>query len=186
MKVKEHEHCGGTIRSEFHDWQKPRDRAFWYATDRNGVGQGPWRYKRAAEQWIERQHGIVRSVTLQNLQACSSFRNENNDCTVIAVAATTGVPYETAHAALAIQGRSHGKGAYDHQYLDAVRSLGFRVTRVDDDRIKTVKTIGRVLPRGSYIVQVRRHALALVDGKVHDPTDGRAMPVRNVWRIERN
>jgi hypothetical protein len=185
-EVKTHAHCGGEIKSVRYEWQKPRDRLYWHATDRNGNQQGPWRYRRAAEQWVERQHGhSVYTQQYQQMLACSSTMAETNDCTVIAVATACGVPYHTAHDALKRRGRVEGQGTYDYQYIGACRDLGYVVTEVRDERIKTVKTIDRVLSRGSYIVQVKRHALAVVDGKVHDHTRGRAMPVKRVWRVER-
>jgi hypothetical protein len=48
---------------------------------------------------------------------------------------------------------------------------------------KTVVTAARVLRRGKYLVRIRRHVLAIVDGQVHDWTDGRQHRVQQVFEI---
>ena len=48
----------------------------------------------------------------QSMVASSKAKGEHNDCTVKALTAATGLPYDQCHAALAKHGRKHRKGCH--------------------------------------------------------------------------
>lgn len=91
--------------------------------------------------------------------------NEKNDCTVRAVAAALRTDYSTAHAMLAEAGRKPRRGIRFRE--PRVKSLGF--VALPEYSCKTWKTVVKELPAtGSFIVRVRHHVFAVVDGVVHD------------------
>jgi len=111
---------------------------------------------------------------------------ETNDCSVKAVALVCGIPYEEARKALAKRGRAPGRGAYTTSILDTLEDLGKRVSPVNKQEIiakypsphNTLQNITthhprrfpRAWPMGTYLLFVRRHVAAVVDGKLHDWT----------------
>lgn len=66
----------------------------------------------------------------KKLIAESYFANENNDCTVRAIAAACNISYKEAHKAMAEAGRVNGKGAMPAVTMAALESLGFTWERV--------------------------------------------------------
>jgi hypothetical protein len=109
---------------------------------------------------------------------------ENRDCTVRALANSTGLLYGNAHNILKRHGRTDKRGCTHYVWHDAyisngmslvgvygtthgARSLARKLSVVAQDGI----TLGRMLPtlkQGSYIVIITGHALAVVDGGVVD------------------
>lgn len=140
-----------------------------------------------------------RSEKYTALNDVSTAMGENNDCSVIALAAVTGKPYTTARAALAEQGRRPGRGVSIDQIHAALKSLGFRAERIDlQERIarypgahaalKNVTThhpdrFPAVWAEGTFLFYTRRHVAAVVDSVNHDWTRGRAQRVRAVYLI---
>jgi len=108
---------------------------------------------------------------------------ESNDCTVRALELTTKLSYREAHALMARHGRQLGKGAH----IDgAIAELGGQ--RVYEQwytpRCKTVAAIAREYPKGFYIVRIRGHVFAMVDGKQIDAAlNGPRAKVRAVWAM---
>lgn len=114
---------------------------------------------------------------------------ESRDCTVRALSNSTGLHYGNAHAILKKHGRSDKRGCTYKVWHDAyteagvslmgvygtthsARTLARGVSVVAQDGI----TLGRILPKlasGSYIVIIRGHALAVVDGAIIDTNSNR-------------
>lgn len=136
----------------------------------------------------------------KSFQTEAAKLGENNDCTVRAVAAVTGVSYATAHEAMARAGRKNRQGAHISQQHRALRELGFTVI---EHRASTV--IQTRYPNGGkgyssitthhparlqqvwkdgkrYMFHTRGHVLAVIDGQNHDWTVG--MSKRVVWIFE--
>ena len=105
--------------------------------------------------------------------------NEDNDCSVKALAIAARVSYAMAHKACAKHGRKPKRGMYTQDILEtASHTLNCRVELKIDLRQRngsryTVKTIAPLLNKGHYLVFVRGHVLAVVDGKVEDWTANR-------------
>ena len=139
---------------------------------------------------------------------------ETNDCTVIALAIATGNPYEVAHGALALRGRSFRKGVAMYQVFQALEDLGFdrekvferwtldhgteftesspshqaakRYRRSRWANVKTVRTLPEHLPkRGVFLIETASHVFCARAGEVHDWTEGRKHRITNIHRIIR-
>lgn len=102
------------------------------------------------------------------------------------------LPYDEAHALLAAAGRENRKGLHTSVMFDALRSIGYRVTKSSEYRPKqkngsayTMKTVSQLFKRGYYIVHVTGHFAALVNGEVYDWTRGRRQRVLDVYKIEK-
>ena len=128
------------------------------------------------------------SLTFADTETASRAKGENNDCAVKAAAIAANIDYDTVHKAFAANGRRKGRGTYDHTFIAALSDLGIEYEvsnpRKRDGGQYTCKTIGRALGKGRHIVFVRRHALAVVDGKVEDWSANRAKRVTRVWTIK--
>lgn len=110
--------------------------------------------------------------------------NESNDCTVKAIAIACDVSYPVAHKALKEQRRVNRRGAFFFQQKDALESLGFKMEPVQL-QAKTVVTLGREAEtlKGSYMVYVKGHVLAVRRGKVEDWTEGRRHKIKEGYKI---
>ena len=89
--------------------------------------------------------------------------NEKNDCTVRAYAKAAGITYLEAHAELAAAGRKHGQGFRVWTFYEKKGFLWYPRPhrRVDNFVLNIAHT-------GSWIVLIRRHVFAVVDGAIHD------------------
>lgn len=132
-------------------------------------------------------------ITFDLVQRESDTIGERNDCTVKAVAIACQIPYKEAHQYLRNLGRKRGCGWYesDHWrgmrhisgYVDNLHKIGVEHEQIEV-RSKTVSQIVNELKSGHYMVKVRGHILALVDGKVEDWTAGRRHRVQKVYKIK--
>ena len=116
---------------------------------------------------------------------------EHNDCTVRALTATTGLPYDVCHAQLKKQGRKNRKGC--HWYIEgpkAAKALGFtmRAMTPDEYNAKTMVSAERdtSLASGAYAVLVRGHVAGMVDGKVIDWSQGRRHRIKTVYHVTKD
>ena len=98
------------------------------------------------------------------------YATEHNDCTVRALKVVTGVPYGDAHTLCARIGRRPRKGL-SHAQLQALVTLphvyGFKVNLVAMPRC-TLGYAMMYMRQGRYIVVKTGHAIACVDGVLHD------------------
>lgn len=126
-------------------------------------------------------------ITFADCLSASSQIGERNDCTVKAIAIAGQFEYQKVHSALAARGRRKGNGTVPLVWERAMRDLGLTWTettpRKPDGGQYTMKTIGRVFPKGRHIVQVNGHVAALVDGEVEDWTKGRQHRVTRVLTV---
>ena len=112
------------------------------------------------------------------------FQNiERADCAVRAVTAVTNIPYDTVHEQFAKGGRkSRGRSANGLAEKICVR-LGF-VLEPWEVTAKTIRTLERELPaKGHFLIEVRGHMLAVINGKTVDWSAGRQHHIQNVWRV---
>lgn len=111
---------------------------------------------------------------------------DNNDCTVIAVAVTTGISYEEAQTGLGILGRRRNHGCNSQIYHSLIRQIGFNIDRI---RVasKTVRTVERELAEKwggcKVLINVRGHVLAWDGAKVVDWSAGRGHRIRDCYLI---
>lgn len=91
---------------------------------------------------------------------------ERNDCVVRALAIAADLPYMTAHAFCSAQGRKPGGGMYDAPAIAALEAAGLR--QEPSPGSITLARFRDQHPRGRYVIFVRGHTLAVVDGHFHD------------------
>jgi hypothetical protein len=120
-------------------------------------------------------------------------QGEHNDCAVRAIANVTGKSYDEVHAVLKKHGRKDRHGTYYPTSLAAMQELGFIGIPMQRDwwglhlkaPIAGKKTLNQVvqdLPIGKFVVYVRGHATALVNGKIIDTFDqSKQKPVKVIW-----
>lgn len=134
-----------------------------------------------------------------------SFKlNENNDCTVKAMAVLTGKPYAEVHAAFKAAGRKDRQGADFWIQKKAAEALGFslrRLTREDEQAIiaqypGAQKGLANITTRHPVrfakvwqqlppmMLHVRAHVAAFKDGKLHDWSVNKAMRVIDIYVVE--
>jgi len=115
-------------------------------------------------------------------------------CSLIAISLTTRIPYDQVRARCVEAGvwdDKRGrwpKGAFKyrnvwHEMLKLFPEIDFDGVVLNPRRGRSrvsFTTIGRMFPRGNYIIRSRNHAAALIDGKVEDWSEGR----RNIaWEV---
>lgn len=126
---------------------------------------------------------------------------EDNDCTVKALALTTGISYAEAHKLLASLGRVNGKGFSSFLTREAVAHTGKRIRQV-----KVIEEIVHQYPGKhknklratthqparfpgawkngkTYMAFTKGHVLAIVDGVVHDWTSEKSFYILNMWEV---
>jgi hypothetical protein len=121
----------------------------------------------------------------------SDKHHETNDCTVRALTASTGLPYDVCHAQLKKQGRKNRKGC--HWFIEgpkAAKALGFTMRQLSptEYRAKTMISAERdsSLNSGNYAVLVRGHVAAMVDGNIVDWSQGRRHRIKAVYAVTRD
>ena len=105
---------------------------------------------------------------------------DRNFCTVAALAMTLDWSFGKAHRWMAKHGkRKTGRGMYIMAWRPciemAAKSVGKRFKEghyhvLGDGRSMTLKRFCKEYPTGTYYVQVNAHAVAIVDGVMHDWT----------------
>lgn len=110
-------------------------------------------------------------------------RNEARDCTVRALAAVKDMQYDQAHAALAAAGREPRRGMSLEQLKPAYAAQGGGCYINRSDR-PTLASFLRDQPAGKYIVLVRGHVFALVDGvQIDMEKNGARKRVWGFWQF---
>ena len=111
------------------------------------------------------------------------LERSKNDCGVRALAAACGVLYMEAWDALEAEGRKPGRWTYRSQLVKAAKTLGRKVQYNDSMAGVTVRRLGRELPAGNWIVHVKGHFLAVIDGEVIDWAEGRLFRVKYALKV---
>ena len=129
------------------------------------------------------------------------FVNEENDCTVRALANAAGLPYRLAHKILAKAGRKQGHGMFTKDWHPVYTRLGFKLQSIHGTThgarfmahmtgmvAQQGITLGKLLPslkQGRYAIKVNGHIFAVVDGKVLDYGDNPAgCKVQAVYKLD--
>ncbi len=104
---------------------------------------------------------------------------DRNFCTVAALALTLDWSFGKAHRHMAKHGRKNKRGMFECDWRPAIEAAaikeGKRFTAGDwhrraDGRTMTLTRFCREHPTGTYYVKVSGHAVAIVDGVMHDWT----------------
>ena len=107
------------------------------------------------------------------LKSPSGYR-DTNFCTVIAVATAFNWSAGKAHRLLAKHGRPHRRGPswtnFRNVVEEACEKAGKRTRYTDAYDGKTIGRFCKENPRGTFIVAVKGHTLAVIDGVMQDWT----------------
>lgn len=105
---------------------------------------------------------------------------DRNFCTVAALAMTLDWSFGKAHRWMKKHtGRRNGCGLYEYQWGPAIAAAavteGKKFLRTDhhelwDGRTMTLKRFCKENPTGTFYVKVKGHAVAIIDGELHDWT----------------
>lgn len=137
------------------------------------------------------------------------YTYETNDCGVRAFAEAANITYAESHAFWSKLGRQNRRGVYFHwldKFLEENNSYCFgkkvsteripyhqhETHKWDDNKgeyiryIKrlNVKTFIQQNPTGRYIILSRNHAKAIIDGVIHDQSDGVYCEIQRVYKFE--
>lgn len=141
------------------------------------------------EEW-KKYNGVLKE---------SSTFNETNDCVPVAVTLATGLPYAKVHQAFKDAGRKFRKGTFQHQIRDALKALGFKMTKLPEFKrqyswsgnrrsstgYSTKGLIGNLDSNKNYLIGINRHMLAAVNGQILDWSRNRKKFVEYVAILEK-
>ena len=105
------------------------------------------------------------------------FFAEKRDCTVRSLACAADIPYVDAHRILKKSGRKNGRGWWSERGLAVANQEGLLDFAVvpcaipTRNYLHTYPTVAQVIAKhktGRYIICTRKHAMALIDGCIHD------------------
>lgn len=143
----------------------------------------------------------VRSTEYSTISASTKRNNEDNDCSVKALALLTGLEYEQALTVLTMVGREPKKGVSTIQIIEALESCDLVLENVSShhfinryptahrNALKSVTThhperFNKVWKDGNnYLVFTKDHVLAVKDGLNCDHTAGKALRVLSIYKV---
>lgn len=114
--------------------------------------------------------------------------NQSKDCAVLALALLRQVSYMQAHNHLKLYGYRENIGMPSNRIMESFNKTGLEMinlgtpTQPNGSRY-TSRTIGRRYPSGCYLVFTRGHTFPMIDGQVHDWTEGRRHIVTDVLTV---
>lgn len=141
------------------------------------------------------------STRFEALKGDSKANSENKDCTVKALALVCGISYNKAHATLKRLGRKDGNGIPMRRVLNkALAEHGFKCSQVSmrgmiaqypgcHKNLQSVTThhparFPKVWKDGrNYLFFVSGHVAAVLDGRTHDWSEGRAKRCEDIYEI---
>lgn len=118
---------------------------------------------------------------------------ERNNCVPKALTALTGEPYQQVDDYLRAKGRKKGKGTPQKASRVFLQERGFwrlpcpalrRHYPGGVIRKMRVSTFAECFPKGKFIVYVRGHAIAVIDGQILDDWNSSSRVVREVWQTK--
>lgn len=102
------------------------------------------------------------------------YYNDNNCCSVIAVAVAAKIGFGKAYNAMKREGRKDRKGAYFVQYEAALNKLGYKVEPSKVYMGKTLVAAKRICPkRGTFLIRSAGHVTCIRDGVMVDWAEDR-------------
>ena len=119
------------------------------------------------------------------IQIDNYVSSHRRNCTVIALAAVTGLPYDQAHTIAKKAGRKDDRG---FQSSKLIKYFNTKFGRNQFRKIKrstiTVQKFCKKYPEGRYFVRKRGHAYAIIDGCVWDKSDPKPLErIVEAWKF---
>jgi hypothetical protein len=121
---------------------------------------------------------------------------ERNNCVPKALTALTHKPYTEVYEYLKDRGRRHGRGTPRFMSESFLTENGFvrlewsQITQVYNNggygvtRRMTLATFAKTYTSGRYMVYVRSHAVAVIDGKIMDDWNSAGRRVTSAWELK--
>jgi|TARA_B110000908_G_C10013588_1_gene339698 hypothetical protein len=119
---------------------------------------------------------IIMSITYKSCEPVSDKFREHNDCTVKAIAIATDTPYIKAHSIMKDLGRINRRGVSSFKWtfevsVDAVEILGFTAKGINIPDATVASLRNHLDNNKNYIITIRGHTLAYVNGVIQDHTN---------------
>ena len=111
-------------------------------------------------------------------------RSEERDCCVRAIAIAANIPYAEAHSMLAAHGRIDNHRTQRFVFLmDVWKKIGqYKIFRVQGGG--TLNQFMNEDAPGRFIVRIRGHAFAVVNGTIHDMLlSGGRCRIKQIWKF---
>lgn len=107
------------------------------------------------------------------------------NCTVVALAAATGLPYDEAHKIAEKAGRLFNKGFRSEKLIKYFNTKhGRNQFRKVKRTAITVQKFCKKYPKGSYYVRKKGHAYAIINGTVVDRSRPKALErILEAWQF---
>jgi len=114
-----------------------------------------------------------------------SPEHERNDCTVRALAISTGKPYEEAYSILQTFGRKPNKGTNIRKFFKNNSSvLGFSFKKLRFRKQITLNRFVKKYPMGAYYVRITKHVFVVKDGVAIDMTKPKPFcRITDAWQV---
>lgn len=114
-------------------------------------------------------------------RSSDGYSNEKGDCTVRAYATAAEIPYKIAHAEMFLAGRKIGRGFNCVPFF--IHKYGEMMPR---PKMTVQKFVNTFCLTGNWIVLVRGHVFAVINGTIHDeyPRLVLNMHVHGAWRVK--
>ena len=118
----------------------------------------------------------------KQLDKQASKKHDYNCCTVIATATVCEMSYNRAHKKLERVGRKHRHGTF--MLYEVIRRQGYDMQEVENTRGMTVSKFAELYQKGTYLLHVRAHVVAVVDGVINDHTSEEVLKRKSKRRIK--
>lgn len=119
----------------------------------------------------------------EKIERDSLSLNEDKDCAVRAVTVVSNLPYTYVHKVFEQCGRKHRDGTYFETTLKVLQKLNICIETAKTEA-KTIRSLKHELPeKGRFLVRVRGHILAAVDGEIIDWTEGRLHRIKEFYQV---
>lgn len=122
-----------------------------------------------------------------------SLPYDRNNCVPKALTALTGEPYKGVDDYLKARGRKKGKGTPRRASVAFLQERGFEqlapptlLRRYHGGKFRSMKvaSFAKAFPKGKFIVYVRGHAVAVIDGRILDDWNSSSRVVKEAWQIK--
>lgn len=106
----------------------------------------------------------------------------DDDCVTRAIALCTGVKYGTARKLIAANALEFSCDPLRRQCYDGLLTKIMGFPRANVEKGISVNDFADSHPRGTFLVRMKGHITAVIDGAVYDIFDCRKRTVTNAWR----
>ena len=120
--------------------------------------------------------------TKMGIKDLPESERQRADCTVVALAIASDIPYSKALEVMKKFGRKDNGCSYKtkKKVTRIFKEVGLKATQVK--RSGTLDKFLRQFPKGVYYCLKRGHAFVVIDGKAENQTEG--CLIKGAWKIE--